>query len=154
VTAPTPAARPLGLHASCVCIGEAGVLVRGASGAGKTALCQALIALAGATGRFARLVADDRLFVRARHGRLLAAPHPATAGLAEWRGLGLAPEPHLPAARISLVVDLGPEPPRLPEPADLVVAIAGVTVPRLSASRGAADAGLVWRALELLVDPA
>ncbi len=140
-----------GLHASCVCVGEAGVLVRGESGAGKTALCQALIALAGAKGRFGRLVADDRVLLRVSHGRLLASPHPATAGLSEWRGLGLAPEAHLGSVRVSLVVDLGPGPPRLPEPADLVVTIAGITLPRLAASRGAEDSALVWRALDLMV---
>jgi hypothetical protein len=146
------ASRPLGLHASCVAIGEAGVLVRGPSGAGKTGLCQALMALARGHGRFARLVADDRVMLRARHGRLIATAPPATAGLAEWRGLGLAPEPHLGSVRVSLIVDLGEGSPRLPEASDLVVTLCGVTLPRLMAARGAEDAALVWRALDLLVD--
>jgi serine kinase of HPr protein (carbohydrate metabolism regulator) len=119
-------------HASAVLVGEAGVLIRGASGAGKTQLALALIAEAERAGHFARLIGDDRIGLIASGGRLIARPHPAIAGHVERRGLGLAPVAHEGAGTIRLVVDcLETEPPRLPEPEDMVILIEGVTLPRL-----------------------
>jgi serine kinase of HPr protein (carbohydrate metabolism regulator) len=144
------------IHASCVLIGEGAVLVRGEAGAGKTGLCLALLAAARARGLFGRLVADDRVLIEARSGRLVARPHRAVAGLIERRGLGLTPAIHEAAACIRLVVDLVAEPPeRLPEPQDLVVEIAGVTLPRIAAMGGeeaAGAEGLVLAALVLFGD--
>ena len=48
------------IHATVVLVGEAGVLIRGASGSGKSALALALMSEAGRRGLFARLVGDDR----------------------------------------------------------------------------------------------
>jgi serine kinase of HPr protein (carbohydrate metabolism regulator) len=119
-------------HASAVLIGEAGVLIRGTSGAGKTQLALALIAEEERAGRFARLIGDDRIGLTVCGGRLVARPHPAIAGHVERRGLGLAPIDHEAAGIIRLVVDcLETEPPRLPEPEDMVTLIEGVTLPRL-----------------------
>jgi serine kinase of HPr protein (carbohydrate metabolism regulator) len=119
-------------HASAVLVGEAGVLIRGASGAGKTQLALALIAEARRDGRFARLIGDDRIGISASGGRLVARPHPAIAGHVERRGLGLAPVAHEGAGIIRLVVDCrDTEPPRLPEPEEMVTQIEGVTLPRL-----------------------
>ena len=131
-------------------VGESGILVRGPAGSGKTTLCLALLEQAQASGRFARLVADDRTELRSGNGRLLARPVPAIAGLVERRGLGLVPASHEAAACIRLVVDCQADGvPRLPEAEDLVTVIAGLTLPRLAVSQGAADAGLVLAALAL-----
>ena len=54
------------VHATAVLVGADGVLIRGESGAGKSALALALIE------RGARLIADDRLMLSACHGRLVA----------------------------------------------------------------------------------
>jgi serine kinase of HPr protein (carbohydrate metabolism regulator) len=147
---------PIAIHASCVLIGEGAVLVRGEAGAGKTGLCIALLAAARSRGLFGRLVADDRVLIEARSGRLLARPHHAVSGLIERRGLGLTPAEHEAAACVRLIVDLLPAPPaRLPEPQDLVVEIGGVTLPRIAAmgGEGAADAHrLVLAALSLFGD--
>jgi HPr kinase/phosphorylase len=125
-------AKPIGLHASAVLVGDAGVLVRGEPGAGKTQLALTLVAQAAADGLFARLIGDDRLMARAAGGRLVVVVAPSIAGLAERRGLGLTPAAHEPSAVIRLVVDLtADEPPRLPEPADLTTEVAGVLLPRL-----------------------
>jgi HPr kinase/phosphorylase len=140
---------PLRLHASAVVIGEAGILIRGPSGAGKSSLALALIALATAQGRFARLVADDRTEVTARAGRLLAAPVPPIEGVIERRGLGLTPEPHLATAVLRMVIDCGAEPERMPEPEALVETIAGITLPRLSVLPRPGDEGLILTALAL-----
>ncbi|MBM3488544.1 MAG: hypothetical protein FJX67_18250, partial [Alphaproteobacteria bacterium] len=53
---------PLRLHATCIAVDGIGVLVRGASGAGKSDLALRLID-AGA-----RLVADDQVLVEAAAG--------------------------------------------------------------------------------------
>ncbi len=137
------------LHASCVAVGEAAILIRGASGAGKSQLALALLDAARAEGRFARLVGDDRVLVAARAGRLVARPHPRLAGLVERRGLGLAPVPHEAAAVVALVVDCGERGERMPEPADLVAEVAGVTLPRLRLAGEEGDARRALAALRL-----
>ncbi|AWI87762.1 serine kinase [Methylobacterium sp. DM1] len=120
------------VHASCVLLDEAGVLIRGPSGAGKSALCLALLDRFFLEGRHARLVGDDRVRLEAHHGRLVARPHPALAGLIEIRGLG--PRrlvTHAPAAVVRLVVDLVAAVERLPEAAD-TARLLGVALPRLT----------------------
>jgi serine kinase of HPr protein (carbohydrate metabolism regulator) len=119
------------LHASALLIGEAGLLIRGASGSGKSALARELIAWAETAGRFGRLVSDDRVRVEARHGRLIARGVAPIAGRIEIRGIGLVNVPYEPAAVIRLVVDLDTAPVRLPAEADLAATWEGVTVPRI-----------------------
>lgn len=116
------------------------MLIRGASGAGKSGLSEALIDEARARGLFARLVADDRVRLEARGGRLVARVPERIAGLIERRGQGIAETPHLAAAVLRLVVDLADAPARMPEPDDLLVLIAGVRLARLEVARGACDA--------------
>ncbi|MDE3114229.1 MAG: aldolase [Pseudomonadota bacterium] len=110
------------IHAGCVRLAraaaafgapeDAGVLILGASGSGKSDLMLRLIA-AGAD-----LVADDRAELTVENGALLAAPPPALAGLIEVRGLGIIALPHCQRARVTLVADLTPGniASRLPEP--------------------------------------
>lgn len=128
---------PLNIHASTVTLGERGVLIRGASGAGKSALALALVEHARAGGGFARLVADDRTLV-VRHGdRLVARPHPALAGRIERRGLGIVPIEHEPACVVGLVVDLVEgRPERHPAPGTLRCEIASVSLPRIAVAAG------------------
>lgn len=140
------------IHASTVVIGEHGILIRGASGAGKSTLALALIEAGRRGGRFARLVADDRTEIDPRGGRLTARPVSPLEGLVERRGLGLTPERHLDAALVALVVDLvSEEPPRMPEPEDLVVKLGGIDLPRLKLFGRAGDERLVLAALDLFL---
>lgn len=129
-------------HASAVLIGPKAVLIRGASGAGKSGVAWRLIE-AGRQGvlPFGRLVGDDRVELQASQGRLLVRPAEALAGLLEIRGLGIRRLPFEPVGVVELVVDIGqPAPARLPETADATVTLAGVTLPRLAVA--AADAAL------------
>jgi serine kinase of HPr protein (carbohydrate metabolism regulator) len=143
------------IHATTIAIGEAGVLIRGASGAGKSVLALALIGEARQSRLFARLVADDRTALEARGGRLLARPVPPLEGLIERRGLGLTPEPHLPGVVVRLVVDLsGSEPERMPEPEQLVEQLAGIDLPRLTVMGRSGDERLVLAALRLFTEGA
>ncbi len=97
----------------------------------------------GRTGAlvFARLVADDRLLLEASHGRLVARPPAALAGLIEVRGLGLMRLPYETSAVVGLVVDLAAaDAERLPESAARTTEIEGLTLPRLAVA--SADAAL------------
>ncbi|WP_040850329.1 HPr kinase/phosphorylase, partial [Nitrospirillum viridazoti] len=75
------------VHATCVSVGGAGVLLRGASGSGKSDLALRLVD-AGAL-----LVADDQVALAADPtATLLTATAPERlAGLIEVRGLGILP---------------------------------------------------------------
>ena len=130
------------VHATCVVVGEAGVLIRGESGAGKSSLALALIERAGCRGMFAALVGDDRVRLHRRHGRIVARPHPAIAGRVEIRGHGIVAVDHLPACVLRLVVDLAAAGPRLPDEPEPDAALLGVALPRLRIDRATRDSGL------------
>jgi HPr kinase/phosphorylase len=122
------------LHANAVALGEKGLLLRGRSGAGKSALTLALIARFAAQGDFARLVGDDRVHVTRRGDRLVARPHPAIAGLIEVRGIGPVRTPFEPACVLDAVVDIarpGEAPARYPEEARRTVRLMEIELPRL-----------------------
>lgn len=143
------------VHASVVVVGEAGVLIRGASGAGKTTLALALVREAARDGGFARLVADDRVRLTAAGGRLIAEAPEAIAGLVEVRGLGVVAEAFCPAAVVRLVVDLGDAGPRSPEEAELRTAVEGVALPRLQvAGSGSGSVGLACQSVFRLLSQA
>ena len=101
----------------------AGVLIEGASGAGKSDL--ALRAL----GHGFRLVADDRVLVWCSEGRLYGRSPDPLRGLIEARGVGVLQITPLAFSEIVLVARLG-APARLPEPT--AEAILDVSLPRLT----------------------
>jgi serine kinase of HPr protein (carbohydrate metabolism regulator) len=126
------------VHASAVLVGSQAFLIRGPAGSGKSRLALALIA-ASDTGllRFARLVADDRTHLEACHGRVLARPAAALAGLIEVRGLGIRQLPHEPVAVVGCVIDLAAtDAQRLPAPAGREAVVAGVRLARLAIAAG------------------
>jgi HPr kinase/phosphorylase len=126
------------VHASAVLAGARAILIRGPAGAGKSRLALGLIGAARCgLIPFARLVADDRLELEACHGRLLARPPPALAGLIEVRGLGIRRLAHEPVAVIGLVVDLAsPDAERLPGEAGQEIEIDGIRLPHLDVAPG------------------
>src|SRR5580658_399275 len=125
------------VHASAVLAGARAVLIRGASGTGKSRLARALIEASRAgLLPFARLVGDDRVHLQAAAGRLLVQPAPALAGLIEVRGIGIARMPHEPEAVVGLVVDLGASAERFPEPEQRWTEIEGIRLPGLAVAAG------------------
>lgn len=126
------------IHASAVLIGASAALIRGPAGSGKSQLALAVIEAArqGALP-FARLVADDRVHVEARSGRLVVRPAPELAGLIEVRGLGIRRLPYEPLAVVGLVVDLAAaDADRHPAQEATETRIEGIALPRLAVAAG------------------
>src|SRR5438105_1659631 len=100
------------LHATAVAIDGRAILLRGASGAGKSDLALRLID-AGA-----RLVADDQSELCRERDRVIVRAPAALAGLIDVRGVGIVRLDALAEAPLALIVDLVPavEIERLPKP--------------------------------------
>jgi len=122
------------IHGTAVLVGARAVLIRGPAGSGKSQLALRLLQTAETNIiRFARLVGDDRVYVQATNGVLLARPPEILAGLIEIRGLGLRRLPFEPVAALGCVVDLSAtDAARLPEPAALTTLVSGIRLPRLA----------------------
>ncbi|WP_240794119.1 HPr kinase/phosphorylase [Pseudorhodobacter turbinis] len=88
------------IHATAVDVGGFGILIRGASGTGKSSLALRLMA------HGAKLVADDQTFLRRQDNTVWATCPPAIRGAIEARGIGLLAADALDEAKIALVVDL------------------------------------------------
>lgn len=88
------------VHATCVSLYGAGLIIRGPSGAGKSDLALRLI------DRGARLVADDRVDLLVSDNGVIARAPETLAGLLEVRGLGILRVPVLEATVVRLVVKL------------------------------------------------
>jgi HPr kinase/phosphorylase len=94
------------IHGSCVARDGAGVLIVGASGAGKSDLTLRLL------GRGFTLVADDQVDIADGRAR---APD-ALAGLLEVRGIGVVRLPYTSDIKLNVVIALTDQPERLPMP--------------------------------------
>jgi HPr kinase/phosphorylase len=133
------------VHASVVALDQRGVLIRGASGSGKSSL---LLSLLDGSPAAARLVADDRACLVADGERLLASVPEAIAGQMEIRGVGIVQRPYLASVALDLVVDLLPleECPRMPSEEESQVVLEGVALPRIFIATGAHDGAARVRA--------
>ncbi|MDO6414886.1 aldolase [Sphingomonas sp. BIUV-7] len=140
---------PETLHATCVAISGRGVLILGASGAGKSDLALRLI------DRGAALVADDGVEVRAVDGRAIGRAPATIAGQIEVRGLGILTLPAAADAPIALCILLGPAGERMPPETLPTFAVAGLPVPMLAIDPFEASAPIkVERGLALYGLPA
>lgn len=122
---------PANVHGTAVVLGDRGILITGPSGSGKSTLALELIGRFGSHGRFARLVADDQLFVTGRGGRLVCQAPPPITGLVEVRGLGPRPIGVEAAAVVDRVVRLVPEDELARVQEEAAEVIAGCTLPRI-----------------------
>jgi len=108
-----------------------GVLIEGASGAGKSDLT-----LRALDAGF-RLVADDRTLLWISDGRLFGRAPEVLSGLLEVRGVGVTAHNPLPFAEVALAVDCDRAIERMPEPAEITrlgLAIPSLAIAPLEAS--------------------
>jgi HPr kinase/phosphorylase len=115
------------IHASCVALSGAGVLLRGRPGAGKSDLALRLVDGGGA------LVADDLCEIRRAGSRLFAdlpaAVDPAFRGRIALRGIGFLTLPYAGPTPLALVADLEPGIAANPDESGHEVVYLGITLP-------------------------
>jgi HPr kinase/phosphorylase len=128
------------VHGTAICIGKTGVLIRGAPGAGKSALALTMLDQPGyglgSRRLTATLVADDQVELRIRHGKIIMSAPPMLKGKLEIRGHGIVPLTVKSSIGLDLVVDLAASEniERMPETIDKKVEFLGIWVPRLQLS--------------------
>lgn len=88
------------IHATCVALDGKAVLIRGASGTGKSVIGLMLMSMG------CRLVSDDRTLLRRDGPKVIASCPAPIRGMIEARGIGLLKADSLDAAEIVLVADL------------------------------------------------
>lgn len=124
------------IHATCVAIDGAGVLLLGSPGSGKSDLALRLIC--GSSSRVPDrskdgpvLVSDDRVILRAADGVLLASPPEAIAGRLEVRGVGVLSVPYERDVAVALAVELvqPDQVPRISDRRPVAVSKVGMPVP-------------------------
>lgn len=129
---------PASIHASAVRVGDRAILIRGASGTGKSRLALDLI-LAGRTGAIAEtlLIGDDRVRLEIRNDRAWVRGVPELEGMIEIRGLGIRRCAFASEAPVALVVDLAAsDAERMPPPERLRTLISGIELPRIPVATG------------------
>jgi HPr kinase/phosphorylase len=137
------------VHATAIAIEGDAILLRGASGAGKSDLALRLIEDG------ARLVADDQAVLRRVGNRVLVRAPPAIAGLIEVRGIGVLRVDSLDEAPLALVVDLVPsgQVERIPD--NRLEVLLGLDVPLIALAPFEASAAAKLRlAWQMFVVPA
>lgn len=144
------------LHGTAVRLGDLGILIRGPSRSGKSALALSALRRAEGLGLSAGLVSDDQVMVRCAGGQVLVDAPASIAGMIEVSGVGIVRETAAGETALSLVVDLAdPELiDRLPDEAS--ADIAGVPVRRVLLPRREAAFGadvLVSLACNAALDP-
>jgi serine kinase of HPr protein (carbohydrate metabolism regulator) len=122
-------------HATCVAIGETGILIEGPPGSGKSDLALRLLDQPGfgyGTDLLnGRLIADDQVLIR-RSGATLVASAPETiSGRLEIRGLGIVSVAAVEAIPLGLMARLAPAETieRMPELEISAVEILGLSLP-------------------------
>lgn len=149
---PVPLKPKLMMHASCVALGDAGILIVGPPGSGKSDLVLQLIDRPGfGTGDeliHGQLVADDQTIIERRGDDLIASSPKPIAGLLEIRGQGIIRVDHRSEVRLALLVDVAraEEVERLPEKEARISRIAGVALPRIRIDPGKTTAAARIRA--------
>lgn len=129
------------IHGTAVVIATTGLLFVGPSGAGKSTLAHACLCEAAQRGLFARLVADDQIFVTHRHGQVIAHRPEAIRDRIELRGTGLAVVSSLDRARLDYAVMAGSPAvlERLPPEEESFEILPGILLPLVRVAATAPD---------------
>lgn len=125
------------VHGTAVARDGRGVLILGASGAGKSGLALALMALG------ADLVADDAVQISVQGGEVALSCPAAIRGMIEARGVGLLTVNFVDKAKLAFMVNLD-ETAEKRLPAPRVAPYFGVDVPLISGKNTPALASVLW----------
>lgn len=87
------------LHATSVVFCGRGLLLRGASGSGKSDLALRIMDAGGS------LVSDDYTQLVVKDNQLIASPPETIKGMIEVRGIGLLKVAHVPSTRIDVLIE-------------------------------------------------
>lgn len=110
------------LHATCIAIGDAGVVIVGRSGTGKSDLALRLI------DRGAMLVSDDSTHLVRRGEHVIATAPDTIRGKMEMPGVGIVVMQNKQDVEVRLIIDLDEPPMRMPLWTD-TRSLAGVDIP-------------------------
>lgn len=122
------------VHGTLVSLNEAGILLQGPPGSGKSDLALRLMSLVGG-----HLVADDQVILVVQGKQLIGTAPDELKGLIEVHGLGIVHTPHHIKSTVDLVIHLSRvEVERLPEPK--TEEFLGVKVPALTLDPGRSSA--------------
>ncbi len=147
------------VHATAIAAGGRAVLIRGASGAGKSDLALRCLSLAPTAllPFAAALVSDDQVRLRLQDGKIFASAPAELKGMLEVRGLGILRVPAVEVAEVVLIADLvaSERVERLPDPWQLAD-ILGHKIPvlRLWARETSAPVKLLMALSSLELPPA
>lgn len=110
-------------HACAIDIQQIGILIKGASGSGKTSLMLGLLEHATRKDLNCALIADDQVFLKSFSNTIEAFVPKKIQGLVEIRGYGIVNYPNKPSVQISLVVELIEDEKieRMPDPKTILV---------------------------------
>lgn len=123
------------IHATGLVLDKIGLILRGASGAGKSLLALELIDEWDARGLTAKLVSDDRIDIEATPKGLVMHAPKSIEGLIELRGRGIVSRPFVNKAPLHLVVDLVDALERMVEEDALVTKLEGISLARCPVPR-------------------
>jgi len=118
------------IHATGLVLDKTGLILRGASGSGKSLLALELLDEWEARGLNAKLVSDDRIDVEATPKGLVMHAPKSIEGLVELRGRGIVSRPFASKAPLHLVVDLVDALERMVEEDSLITELEGITIAR------------------------
>lgn len=109
---------PRNQHCCVVEVAGCGILIKGASGTGKTSLALGILEQAGQDGLAAFMVADDQAMLWNSGSGLEASVPEKIAGIVEIRGFGISSCRYKPSTMIGLVVSIVDDGKikRMPEP--------------------------------------
>lgn len=118
------------IHGTGIVVNNMGLLVRGASGAGKSLLALELLRDTELAGGQGLLVADDRLDIEVRDGAIIMHAPQAISGLIEMRGRGIVKRKSIAQHPVHLIVDLVEDPARVVEEDEMRTDLLGVDLAR------------------------
>ena len=134
-------------HGTALQLNGKGILLRGASGSGKSSIALRLLddCLLNNTQGF--LVADDRIFLEHKNNALYVSGPDNLCGLIEIRGLGVVTMNYRKVAKLDLVVDLMPVDifERYPEQESQTTKVNGVELSRIHIAERNPDAAAIIR---------